>query len=408
MIHLSEVDFFSHDEFNLSLYGVFDGFLGSQTADFAKERLPVELVLGQLSQNTSDDTVKDVLRQAFLTVDREYFVSINDALARLFALKMDSKTTDNDRNLQRLELQPQIGASATVAIVLNHKLFVANVGDTRAIVCDQLPNGELKVIRLSVDHVIGNEDEDLRLCQIGINAEACESAFGPTGYTRCLGLHKLKGGYKDVPPFENAKDEPVLSDPEIHGGIELKASFQFLLIFSRSLVDCLTQIVSIDSGDIMKELCKITMEQFQENNTITGVAQSVVDKIVRMHREQFEMESGALTTCTSREDISFLVRNFGAKLAERKKSSTTGSSLTNNNVDFGNNTVSNGMMPARRSEDTITTENTTISTSPSEVGPKSDRDLPMDENGRIKPYVDFSHFNQEWAKHLAATAETKS
>ena len=315
---------------------------------------------------------------------------------------MDSNTPDSDQNLQRLELQPQIGASATVAIVLNHKLFVANVGDTCAIVCDQLPNGDVKVIRLSVDHVVGNEDEDLRLSQIGINAEACEHAFGPAGYTRCLGLHKLKGGYKDVSPFENATDEPVLADPEIHGGIEIEASFQFLLIFSRSLIDCLTQIVSIDRGDIMQELCRITMEQFQDNTTIGGVAQSVVDKIVRLHREQFEMESGALTTCTSREDISLLVRKFGAKLAKRKKSGTASSSHTNSNVEFGN-TATNGMS-SRRFEDTITTENTISTRDSSELGAKSVQNLPIDKDGKIESYVDFSHFNQEWAKHKAAVA----
>ena len=169
-------------------------------------------------------------------------------------------------------------------------------------------------------------------------------------------------------------------------------------------MDCLTQIV--DSGDIMQELCQITMEQFQDNTTISGVAQSVVDKIVRLHREQFEMmESGggggAVNGTATREDISLLVRNFGAKL--KRKQSHGSSTTTTSNVD---NNGMIGMSMVRKSEDTITTENTISTRDSSEIGAKSVRDLPMDENGRIKPYVDFSHFNQAWAKHKASLASS--
>ena len=55
--------------------------------------------------------------------------------------------------------QARIGCSATAAVIVNKKLFVANVGDTRAVLCSQLPSGELRVTKLSVDHVLGNEDE---------------------------------------------------------------------------------------------------------------------------------------------------------------------------------------------------------------------------------------------------------
>ena len=42
------------------------------------------------------------------------------------------------------------------------------------------------------------------------------------------------------------------------------------------------------------ELCRLTLEQFSENTTVSGVAQSVVHKIVRMHQEQFEVDSSRL------------------------------------------------------------------------------------------------------------------
>ncbi len=43
---------FRIEEYDLCLYGIFDGFQGCQVADFAKKRLPAEILLGQLVPGT--------------------------------------------------------------------------------------------------------------------------------------------------------------------------------------------------------------------------------------------------------------------------------------------------------------------------------------------------------------------
>lgn len=63
------------------LYGVFNGKDGSCVADFAAQRMPAEILLGQLHDKTSQTAVKEVLREAFLAVERSYFESIDDLLA---------------------------------------------------------------------------------------------------------------------------------------------------------------------------------------------------------------------------------------------------------------------------------------------------------------------------------------
>lgn len=63
------------------LYGVFNGTEGSYVADFAAQRLPAEILLGQLSDKTTPAGVKEVLRDAFLAVERSYFESVDDLLA---------------------------------------------------------------------------------------------------------------------------------------------------------------------------------------------------------------------------------------------------------------------------------------------------------------------------------------
>ena len=130
-------------------------------------------------------------------------------------------------------MQAKIGCSATAAVIVNKKLFVANVGDTRAVLCSQLPSGEVRVTKLTVDHVLGNEDEvgeegeglvpllstarsypsrellqDLRLSQLGLSAEQAERALNFPGYTRCLGYHDAKGGYTDVDALRDQKNCP--------------------------------------------------------------------------------------------------------------------------------------------------------------------------------------------------------
>jgi TAK1-binding protein 1 len=75
-------------------------------------------------------------------------------------------------------------------LIDNSRLFVANVGDTQAVVARQLPDGQLKAIPLTVDHVLDNEDEMLRLSHLGLDPAKMMGALAPQGYTRCLGCHR--------------------------------------------------------------------------------------------------------------------------------------------------------------------------------------------------------------------------
>jgi hypothetical protein len=49
---------------------------------------------------------------------------------------------------------------------------------------------QLKAIPLSVEHVIDNEDEALRLAHLGVDVDTMSGALAPQGYTRCLGSHR--------------------------------------------------------------------------------------------------------------------------------------------------------------------------------------------------------------------------
>ena len=67
-----------------------------------------------MSKNSTDDVVRDVLRQAFASVDREYFESISESLASRVVLRFDAPNNRNDATLAMLDTATVTGASATI------------------------------------------------------------------------------------------------------------------------------------------------------------------------------------------------------------------------------------------------------------------------------------------------------
>jgi len=376
---------FRVEEYNLCLYGVFDGFHGAQVADFVMKRLPAEILFGQLTDNSSDEIVKDILKQAFVCVDKEYFESIGDKLAHRMMMKSDPQFA-NDSKLKDLDNLVAAGCSATVALTLNNKLFVGNVGDCQAILCTLEPTGVLKVIPLSIDHVLGNEDENLRLQHLGMDLASGANPFGDTIYTRCLGNYPVKGGYKEIESLRPCRDDPVIAEPEIQGGIPIDDNFQFLILFTKSLADGLEETGSIDpSGD----LANICLGHYKEHSTMSAIAQAAVDSVVRIHRQHFEAREASQTSSLCKEDMTLLIRNFGCRLSAQNCVSP-GRKKEEKHPDP--KTLTRGstrVKPVGGTRSSTTTES-------SGVVLTHGRELPMDENGRIQPYVDFGPFYKLW------------
>jgi len=57
---------FTRQEGEVYLYGIFDGHSGSKVAAFAAQRMPEEILLGQLHGRVTDGEIKDVLKQVLI------------------------------------------------------------------------------------------------------------------------------------------------------------------------------------------------------------------------------------------------------------------------------------------------------------------------------------------------------
>ncbi len=106
------------------------------------------------------------------------------------------------------------GAFALLALIIDKKLFVANVGIANCFVCvyDKHMN-EKKVISLESDHTIHSEEEFRRLEKLHADLNDVKTNVDEINkvienrrkfikYTRCLGDFKLKYYYNEMPQFK--------------------------------------------------------------------------------------------------------------------------------------------------------------------------------------------------------------
>lgn len=167
-----------HNDNNSFLYGVFDGHEGTKAVDYCFQKMPAEILLGQLNPSMNDEDIKEVLRQAFIGVENGYMDSLNDLLAERAAYDVPEGINPYDyfkqtelEHLHQLNANISSGTAAAIALIYNKTLFVANVGNCRVLLCENDPNAVLKVIQLSIDHDTRNEDEVLRMSQLGLQAD---------------------------------------------------------------------------------------------------------------------------------------------------------------------------------------------------------------------------------------------
>lgn len=110
---------------------------------------------------------------------------------------------------QLQEIEPKLtgGCTAVMAVVIDNVLYVANVGDARAVLVREDSKGVLVTEQLTTDHTVENEDELKRLEALGLSPRDLIKAgrLGPQENTRSIGDYSIKSGYKDVDSIRCAR-----------------------------------------------------------------------------------------------------------------------------------------------------------------------------------------------------------
>ncbi|GAB6027234.1 hypothetical protein CHUAL_001521 [Chamberlinius hualienensis] len=284
--------------------------------------------------------------------------------------------------LQAINLEIAGGTTAVVALIHNKRLYVANVGDSRALLCREDPPGCLVVEQLSVDHDLKNEDERLRLKDLKLDLEKLLNGrtLGNHHNTRCIGNYSVKGGYKDFDILCSATSEPVTATPNICGGLAIDNTWRFLLLLSDGLYRSLQEATGSKQPNY--DIANIVNEQFAIQATLMGVAQAAVDKVVRIHHDAYMTNPWQYQR---RDDITLLVRNFNHPLPN---SITKSPSPVINSRPSPSFVIQS--LVATKSTSTVSETVSTVTT----VGPTRTSSMRMviDDDGYIEPYVDFSDF----------------
>jgi len=164
------------EQINASIYGVFDGHGGEFAVDFAEKTLSKALMGRLLSSASSEPAAGDAE-----TTERASLPSI----LHEEILQVDKQLVNMQAAAEELS-----GTTALVAVLRGSELVVANVGDSRGVLCDV----DGKVIPMSHDHKPHEEKERTRIMNAGgfVIFNGVWRVVGVLAMSRALGDYPLK------------------------------------------------------------------------------------------------------------------------------------------------------------------------------------------------------------------------
>uniref|UniRef100_A0A3P8SJ14 TGF-beta-activated kinase 1 and MAP3K7-binding protein 1 n=1 Tax=Amphiprion percula TaxID=161767 RepID=A0A3P8SJ14_AMPPE len=332
------------------LYGVFNGYDGSRVASFASQCLTAELLLGQLNSSHTDNDVRRILTQAFDVVEKSYFETIDDALAEKAHLsnyllphnenvsfhQLSPQSHKVQERLKELEQEVSGGATAVVALILNNKLYIANVGINRVLLCKSSSDGQNQVLQIGRPHSTDNEDELQRLAALGVDSARARQAGQIAGQssTRRLGDYRAKFNYNEIDLLSAAKTRPIIAEPEIHGSLSLDGVTGFLLLMSEGLINALESAHGPEQAN--QEIVAMVAAELAQQTSLEAVSQSVVERVKRLHHDVYVSGRQRATYCSRHEDMTLLIRTLNYPLADAALTPTQGGRIYPVSVPYSN------------------------------------------------------------------------
>ncbi|XP_050441600.1 TGF-beta-activated kinase 1 and MAP3K7-binding protein 1-like [Adelges cooleyi] len=374
-----------YDDGVVWLYGLFDGHNGTNAAQFARDRIAAEILLGQLPNTELDQIAREIIQQSFTSVETTYLETIDNKLLQRASLQF--QLPENISPYDAYQQYPQIieklkelneelscGTGAAIAILKNNHLFVANVGESRILLCKTDQDDVLRVVQLSVDHNLTNLDEVMRLTNLGLQVTEGKingsRTIGNQLATRCLCNYMVKSAYKDYEGLSSAAAEPIIAEPHITGGIAIDSSYRFMMIASPGLLKILEEATG--TNQVNKELALLVVEQLRIQSTLTGVAQAVVDHIARIYHDTHEAQDNVIGA--TRPNITLMVRNF-------------------------NFAMPNAITEQQHSWNSSYDQDTAINLTQTTTSTTTDQSSSLAK--KVLPYVDFNEFNANVEKARA-------
>lgn len=184
------------------IYGVFDGHGGIAVANECKDKL-AKMILEGFPNAMSD--IPDHLTSVFLKFDRDLY-RVNAQASMLRDITSVTGTTGHYKGRDVAGINYQLtGSTAIVAVLYKGTLFLANLGDSRAIL---VKDG--KVLKETMDHKPNGVEEKARIQRAGgfVANFGVGRVDGVLAVSRAFGDMSLKVNDDGVYMGENAKVSP--------------------------------------------------------------------------------------------------------------------------------------------------------------------------------------------------------
>lgn len=145
------------------------------------------------------------------------------------------------------------GCTACSALITPDKIYVANAGDSRAVIGKKTNDGKYVAIAMSEDHKPDNEGEKKRIEEAGGFVED-NRVRGILALSRSIGdlEYKVKGENK------NYKKDMITADPEIKV-VAIDPDVSFIFIACDGIWDCLENQQAVDKvGELIAKRPKLS------------------------------------------------------------------------------------------------------------------------------------------------------
>ncbi|KAK7260992.1 hypothetical protein RIF29_27295 [Crotalaria pallida] len=222
----------------VGLFGVFDGHGGARAAEYVKQNLFSNLI----SHPKFISDTKSAIADAYNHTDSEFLKSEN--------------TQNRDA-----------GSTASTAILVGDRLLVANVGDSRAVICR-----DGNAIAVSRDHKPDQTDERQRIEDAG-------------GFVMWAGTWRVGGVLAVSRAFgDRLLKQYVVADPEIQEE-KVDSSLEFLILASDGLWDVVSNEEAVamikpieDAEEAAKRLMKEAYQRGSSDNITCVVVRFVTNQ----------------------------------------------------------------------------------------------------------------------------------
>jgi len=220
--------------------GVFDGHGGDECSNYLVDALPHHVRQGMFNERQA---LRAAIEQSRTSQRAE---QTEDAASELMRKILKQAYLKTDKEFITPKTAPQSGSTAATVILLGRRLFAANVGDSRVVLCRQ--GGQC--VELTSDHKPSRPDEAARVRAAG-GFILHKRVMGELAITRAFGDKSFKMGIKAMLEEEadeiarglndndQAKDltAPLVSaEPEI-ASMVLSHNDEFLLLACDGLFD---------------------------------------------------------------------------------------------------------------------------------------------------------------------------